>query len=207
MPSLAERRRAKALRRRAVLARKHRLDGTATNSSLAERVRRSAGAPIHACMVHQRLFENGFGTVVLARRNASGEFAVGFFLVDAFCLGIKDVGFQSLDVSEFELLMETLEGATPLEPVEPAYARKLLREAAAYAQSVGFGPHRDFAKVEPLFGDVSADACDATFRFGLAGKPFYVAGPIESSGTIRRRLEQLRQRLGEDGYDYLAPEV
>jgi hypothetical protein len=201
MPSLAERRHAKALRRRA----KRRLDGTAANTSLAERVRRSASAPIHACLIQQGLFESGMGVVMLARRSISGEFFIGFFLVDAFCLGIKDVGFRSLDASEFESFMEVLQGAAPLAPAEPGYARKLLQEAAAYARSIGFAPHRDFAAVEPLFGDVSADACEATFRFGLDGKPCYIAGPTESPGTIRRRMEQLSQRLGDDAFDYVLP--
>jgi hypothetical protein len=41
------------------------------------------------------------------------------------------------------------------------YARKLLRGLAAWSQSIGFAPHRDFAAVEPIFGDVNADASDA----------------------------------------------
>jgi hypothetical protein len=66
-------------------------------------------------------------------------------------------------------------------------------------------PHRDFAVVERMFGDVSACVCDVAFRFGRDGKPFYMPGPTESSSLIRRRLEQLRKALGDDGFDLDGP--
>jgi hypothetical protein len=59
-------------------------------------------------------------------------------------------------------------------PVEPAYARKLLHDLTTWSQSQGFWPHRDYAKVEPLFGAVNATASHATFAFGQDGKPLIV---------------------------------
>jgi hypothetical protein len=76
----------------------------------------------------------------------------------------------------------------------------LLRDAAAYARSLGLEPHADFAAVEPIFGDVAADACKVQFEFGFQGKPLYVPGPTESPTQIRRRLDLLRRRLGADGF-------
>jgi len=63
--------------------------------------------------------------------------------------------------------------------VDPSYARKLLRDVAAWAASIGFAPHRDFAAIERLFGDVSADASHAAFQFGREGKPLYVQSPTQ----------------------------
>ena len=83
-------------------------------------------------------------------------------------------------------------------------ARKLRRDLAAWSQSISFVPHRDFATVERIFGDVSADASDALFRFGRDGKPVYIPGPSESAHLIRRRIEQLRQHLGDDGFEIAA---
>jgi hypothetical protein len=55
-----------------------------------------------------------------------------------------------------------------------------------------------------MFGDVSADAGDAVFRFGHDGKPLYMPGPTESRSLIHRRLEQLRATHGDDGFNYLV---
>ena len=90
----------------------------------------------------------------------------------------------------------------PFEAVDPSYARKLLRDAVAYARSLGLEPHADYAAIEPLFGDVAADACEVQFEFGFQGKPLYVPGPSESPTQIRRRVDHLRRRLGADGFDF-----
>src|SRR5258708_1294702 len=73
---------------------------------------------------------------------------------------------------------------------------------AGGSQSIGFPPHRDFAAVERMFGDVSADASDAVFQFGRAGKPVYIPGPNDAAPVIRLRIEQLRKYLGDDGFGF-----
>jgi hypothetical protein len=98
---------------------------------------------------------------------------------------------------------ETAEEGAPLAPVDPAYARKLLRDAIAYAQSLGSAPHANYAAVEPLFADVAPDACDAQFQFGCEGRPRYIPGPFESPTQVRRRLESLHRRLGAGGFDFV----
>jgi len=72
----------------------------------------------------------------------------------------------------------------------------------AYARSLGLEPNADYAAVEPLFGDIDADTCEAQFQFGYEGKPLYIPGPSESPTQIRRRLDHLRRRLGDDGFQF-----
>jgi hypothetical protein len=151
------------------------------------------------------VFKSGVGMVFVTRKIGLDRFAVGGFVVDAYCLGVKDALFNEVDEEKLETRFEQIGATAPLAPVDPSYARKLLRDAAAYAQSLGLPPHADYAAVERLFGDVSADACDVEFEFGHDGKPLYVAGPSESPTQIRRRMEILRRRLGDDGFDYVLP--
>jgi hypothetical protein len=117
-----------------------------------------------------------------------------------FCLGIKDVTFAAIEGEAFERIIDAMDVLSPLIPVEPSYARKLLRDLAAWSQSIGFAPHRDFAAVQPLFGDVNADASDAVFSFGRDGKPFYIPGPGDSPPVVQRRIAQLRNALGDGGF-------
>jgi hypothetical protein len=203
--SIAQRRALKAARRRKIGAKKHRHEGAAVKTPSAVRVRRWAAAPIHCCPVHKQLFEMGIGIVVLARRLGTDQLAMASFLVDVYCRGIKDAAVQRLGRPEFEGLFAMMAEVAPNKPVQASYARKLLRDCAEYANSLGFLPHRDFAVAEELFGDVCADACDAAFRFGRDGKPAYMAGPYESQASIRKTLGRLRKRLGDGGFTYIAP--
>ena len=91
---------------------------------------------------------------------------------------------------------------SPLVSTSPCDARKLLRDLAAWSQSIGFPPHRDFAAVERIFGEVSADESEADFPFGRDGKPVYIPGPFENATVVRRRVEQLQKHLGDDGFEF-----
>jgi hypothetical protein len=189
----------KAQRRKQVVAEKRRTE--TVEAGLPARVLRAAQAPIQHCLLTEELFEMGMGTLILSRGVTTHHLAVGSFLIDAFCLGIKDAIFKSVESDFFEQYVEVTYMGSPLVSVDPDYARKLLRELATWSQSIGFAPHRDFAAVERLFGDISSDASDAVFRFGHDGKPLYIPGPNDSTTLIRRRIEHLQKHLGDDGFE------
>lgn len=197
--NLALKRAQKAQRRKRVVEEKRR--AATIEMSLGSRVFRATQAPIQHCLLTDSLFEIGVGTLVLARGATPHYVATGCLLIDVFCLGIKNVTFNKLDEEELDLFLQTMDLASPMISVDPSYARKLLRDLAAWSHKIGFAPHREFAAVEPLFGDVNAEACDAVFQFGCDGKPRYIPGPGESRLQIRDRLEHLRKTLGEGGFE------
>src|ERR1700676_983862 len=106
--NIAARRAAKAARRKAVMAEKRKAE--MLEESLAARVRRAATAPIQECLLPENLFEEGIGTVILARGTSPDYLNVGVFLVDVACLGVKNVFFRSLAPEEYELLIVSTSG-------------------------------------------------------------------------------------------------
>ena len=169
----------------------------------AAEIRRAASAPIERCFVQNGWMERGNGLVILTRRTGARSLACAIFLLDTFCLGVKDAMFRQGDEAEITMIVEEAGGAAPLDAVEPSYARKLLRDTVAYARSLGIEPPADYAAAELLFGDVAADECAIAFEFGVGGRPVYIPGPGESPTQIRRRIEALRRTLDEDGFDFI----
>ncbi len=198
--SIAQRRGAKAARRKKLLAERRR--HADAGGSLASRVQRLAVAPIDRCLLQDGLFESGMGTLLLARGTPSAGFTMATFLLDVFCLGVKDVVLRQVESSELDEIVEVMGAGAPFAAVEPSYARKLLRDLVAYARSIGLEPAREYKMAELLFGDVAADACDSRFEFGSDGRPLYVPGPGETPAKVRQQLEQLRRAVGEDGFDF-----
>jgi hypothetical protein len=196
--NIALKRARKAQRRKQVVTQKRRAEVLET--SLPARALRAAHAPIQYCFLTEAVFDLGMGTLVLARGATPRHVAFSSFLIDVFCLGVKDVMFESVESEVFGMFMDATDAGSPLIPVDPSYARKLLCDLVAWSQSIGFAPHRDFAAVERIFGDVSVDASDAVFQFGRDGKPVYIPGPNDTAPLIRRRIEQLRKCLGDDGF-------
>jgi hypothetical protein len=192
--NMALKRARNAQRRKLLVAAKRRAE--ALEASLPARVLRAAHMPIQHCFLTEGIFDIGMGALVLARGATSDRLVSSSFLLDVFCLGVKDVIFESVEREVFAMYMEATDAVSPLVSVDSSYARKLLRDLVAWSQSIGFAPHRDFAAVEQIFGDVSADASDAVFRFGRRGKPVYVPGPNDTVDVVRRRVEQLQKYLG-----------
>jgi hypothetical protein len=204
--NLARRRGAKAHRRKVIMAQKRKAGaGEATPAGQAAL---GASLPIQYCLLTENLFEIGMGTLILARGRTFGSVVVGAFLLDSFCRGVKDTFVRTLDGDQLEFYLERIYSAMPAEPVDPAYARKLLRDLTRWSGSLGFPPPRSLKHAERLFGEVDWKACTAEFTFGQNGKPLYVSGPDEPASTGRKHVQQLREKLGPDGIDYiLAPPV
>lgn len=144
-------------------------------------------------------WETGMATVILTRGVSNSRLGFGMFLLDTYCLGIKDVAFKSMDADQWAAFLDASEYAMPLSPIDPGSARKLLRDLATWSASLGFPPHPDFAAVERLFGTVSADACTTEFQFGREGKPFYIQGPSDTPAQARQRLAQVSRATGGSG--------
>jgi len=190
----AQRSSRKAIHRKAVLAQRRKLE--AQVSALELQVRQAATIPIRHCLIQQGLLDHGMGALILARGATLSGFSVGVFLLDTYCLGIKDVFFRVLDAEEFEALVDSNEQILPLVDINSCDARALLHDLAAWSRTIGFAPHRDFTAVEQLFGDVNIDDSNAEFKFGCDGKPLYAPGPSEPPNLVHARFAQLKRHLG-----------
>ncbi len=160
-------------------------------------------SPIHECLISDTLFEQGIGHLYFTRLMPDGRISAGIFLVDVFCLGVKDAFFRIIEKFEYESRIKNRSGPERLVPVSPAYLRKLVEGAVAYARDLGFEPHRDYAEARQIFGDQETDSCTQEFMYGHEGKPLYISGPFESQARAKAIVEQLRQRKGEDGYHFI----
>ena len=173
---------------------------------LAERLTGAARYPVLHCWVSDLLAEQGMGTVLLSRELHGGRVAVAVFLVDRYCLGVKDAYAETLGRSAYESkYVRELRARQPLHDVPPAEARKLVTEAVAYARDLGFPPHADYARAAPLFGDVNPADSSAEFEFGKDGKPFFIAGPHDTPARCSRILATLNASCGPDGFHFLMP--
>lgn len=200
--AIARRRAAKAARRKKVLAERHGAAPVMAKRPLAHEVRQWADAPLHACLLQNGLFDRGNGLLIFARETASGGLAATVFLLDTFCLGVKDIAFRRFSASEFDDFITAMEDEESFAPVELAYARRLVRDLVAYGRSIGIEPAADYAAIEHFFSDIPPGGGEIPFRFGYEGKPLYIPGPTETKAQIRRRMDQLRRRVGEDGFEF-----
>ena len=153
-----------------------------------------------------KLFDSGCGYLVVSRFKADGRVESGFFLLDVFCLGVKDAGFCCFySMTDYqENLLDRLFPDQDRVQITPAAARKLAEDAVSYARGLGFSPGADYEKASRVFGGITTADCDEQFMFGKDDKPFYIQGPSESPAHVERILRALEARCGEGGYHYIV---
>lgn len=188
--------RAKELRERRELAQKKQ-----QLTSLAGQMQAAAEGEICGCYISAGV-RTGMGTVVIARRAPGGRVAIGFFLLDSFCLGVKDAGGRVGSPTEFEELLTAIGRNEELLPAKPSTARKLVEESIEYANAFGLPPHPDYRRVAPIWGDIDASESDEEFSFGRDGKPFYIAGPHDDAARQTLIMQRLQQAVGAGNFDF-----
>jgi hypothetical protein len=164
--------------------------------------------PLYECLVPSGLFETGLGTIIATRQSPGGEIAVSAFVVDVFCLGVKNAFFNVANKEVYHntimsRIVESHEGQH-FENTHPSCVRKLIEGAVDYAGELGFSPHPDYRKAKAIFGDIEAGACPVKYVFGQEGMPMYIRGPNESITQARKIVAQLAKRCGEGNYHYLV---
>ena len=151
------------------------------------------------------LFDSGYGSLVVSRFKADGRVEAGLFLLDVFCLGVKEAGFHHFSsVADYQegLIDRLFPDGYPVR-MTPEAARKLTEGAISYAKGLGFSPAADYKKASRVFGGITTANCDEQFVFGKNGKPLYAQGLLESPACVEKILRVLEARCGEGGYDYI----
>jgi hypothetical protein len=199
------RKRQKQLQRRAAKRKdKHQLVTREKFASVPERIAAANKYPILDCWMTSSLWTQGIGWVCLSRELPNGFVACAIFLVDRYCLGVKDVIMDVTSRFAYDSKMSRQSRSLgKRERVSPAKLRKFVEDAVAYAQSLGLPPHADYAAAARIFGNIDPVECTETFEFGKDGKPFFIGGPHDTPERCRRIVHALEQACGTGGYDYL----
>ena len=154
------------------------------------------------CFINSDWKDLGLARVAVSRKDGK-RFSAAIFLVDLFCLGVKDIigRFRSEKEFGFFLKMTYFDGRP--EHISFDTARTIILGAVDYAASLGFFPHADFEEEKGLLGMESPVRAGSVTFGGPNGKPLYVVGPNDSVGRVVKALET---RVGKDGFEVIYPE-
>jgi len=162
--------------------------------------------PIHECLVPNNLFESGIGNVVISRLLPGGDIGVCAYIVDVFCLGVKNALFTLSNSEHYEnvIKMRLCEShEAEFEIVPAAFAKNIIVGAVGYAKNLGLSPHKDYQKYKIFLADIDSSDCNENFVFGENGKPFYIRGPKETAIQSKKIINLLHKNCGEGNYNYL----
>ena len=170
-------------------------------------------APVAQCLVNTncalRLLEaqaidehdiGGLGMVLVARTTGYKRFVVCTYMVDYWCLGLKDtMGEKKLNDTKYQQFLNMAYRGFPDGYCEIALeqAQAIVYGAIDYAAELGFKPHKDFQKTKNHLGSWNGQP---KLTFGRQGKPYFIEGPYDNAAQI---MHTLRKNVGEGNFDYL----
>jgi hypothetical protein len=161
--------------------------------------------PLLECLISQEWRKEGeLCQIAVARQSsATGEVALGGFLVDLACLGVKNAlaNVFSATAEYRREYRQYLTASQPMTECDLDLAAKVIQEGINYARSLGFNPHSDTAVAMKILGDAHPENCDVTIPLGVDGKPLFVNGPYDDVARIIRILDR---NVGQGNYDFLV---
>src|SRR6266487_410030 len=123
----------------------------------------------------------GLVAVLVAREHRYGKVTVCGYLVDVYCLGVKDVvGPRAMHERELSGFVERYYEGYPSPPLAAPIdlARHLAWGAVEYARTLGFEPAHGFNATAAHLGPLTESSA---IRFGRDGRPLYVQGPHDDA--------------------------
>src|SRR5690242_20277717 len=132
MPTDPRKRQKKQERKAAKRKSKHQELARAQHTGLAERLTAAAKYPVLHSWVTDDLWTQGMGYVCLSRTLPNGSVAFALFLIDRYCLGVKNVLADVAGRFTYDSKMRQTLSRFTAEDVSPACARKIVEGAAEY---------------------------------------------------------------------------
>jgi hypothetical protein len=193
----------KKSKRKAILSSKNRDFSFGEKISRKKAIIIAKNSPVKECLIRKDIFSEGIGTAIVSREMPNNRLGVGVFLLDVWCLGVKNTYFSVLPEDEYTDLIKKISVLETLENIHPSCARKLIEQCVNFSDGLGFIPDKDFKISRQLLFDIDPTVCPIKYTFGKDGKPFYISGPNENSNQSKRILNSLLRHCGEGNFEYL----
>ena len=148
---------------------------------------------IGKCYISKELKDCGEGIIFVTRNHKGGKVSMGFYLIDIYCLGVKDSHYQ-LRMEEEEM-QEYVSHYTGMRECSYEEAHNWIYGAIAFAEEGGIEPDKSFALTQYLLEEDTDDVPLIEYEFGKNGKHLLVCHTVQEAN---RYLPTLRAHLGND---------
>jgi len=157
--------------------------------------------PIEACLITEDWQNTGICNVIIARRHKKGNLTIGLYLVDIYCLGLKDTSYRfGISTDEFDYFKKS--GGGMIE-CDYALAHNIIYGGIAFAGDYEFKPHKDFAVTQFILEEDTEDVELIDIDFGLNGLPCFMRGPYDDNVKVRNIEANLARIAGPGNYKIL----
>ncbi len=146
--------------------------------------------------------EAGMAHIIVTRVRPSGNLVMASFLVDTFCLGVKDAGYhENITSADFEEYLNNYKKGLGLEEISYNEAHNIIYGAIAFAEEGGIKPVKEFDPAGYVLEEDTDNIPLIEYDFGKNGKHFLIVNPDRKEMPY---YHILKKNLGDD-FDFVMP--
>jgi hypothetical protein len=167
--------------------------------------KKARSLPVFECWINKGWENSGMANIVIARIHTNGSITFCIYLVDMYCLGVKDTGYKfNVTETEYRDFLERYLDRMETELVDYVLVHNIILAAVEFAQDYGFKPHKDFTSVtEYMLEEDNEDIELIEIECGKNGKPLYVQGPYDDEAKANKIMKQLERTAGVGNFDFV----
>ena len=159
---------------------------------------------IGKCYISDGFDDVGEGHIIVTRLHTGGNVSAGVFLVDKYCLGVKDSFYRlRMPDYEFEEMLDAYNGGLGLDEISYEEAHNRIYGAVAYAEEAGIAPDKSFSLTQYLLEEDTDDIPLIEYEYGKDGMHHLV---VHSNLEASRYLPLLEKNLG-DNFTYAITDI
>ncbi len=148
---------------------------------------------IGKCYVTDEIHTVGEGHVIVTRLHRGGRISFWAYLMDAYCLGVKN-SFFNLRMESYEM-EDMLSRYDSLQECSYEEAHNWIYGAVAFAEEGGIGPDKSFRLTQYMLEEDTDDIPLIEYEFGKDGQHFLECHTVQEAN---RYLPTQRANLGND---------
>lgn len=151
---------------------------------------------IGSCFINEDYEESGLGHIVVTRLHKGGRKTIGVYMVDIFCLGVKDAFFRTrMEEADYEDMLLTTKNRYRMKEIPYEEAHNLIYGAIEFASEAGIDPCPEFSLAKYVLEEDTEAIPLIEYEFGKDGKHFLIA---RDQNEADKYLPILRENLGSD---------
>lgn len=163
---------------------------------------RARSLPLGDCYINQNWQDSGMASIIVTRKHITGFLTFALFQVDLYCLGVKNAVWRFNEPpGELENIKARQAESLPDDPfirAEYALVHNIIYGAEAYADDLGFRPHKDYKLAQFVLEEDDDRIELMEIEFGLQGRPAVFIGKEKHPSNI---LATLDKSVGPGNYN------
>ena len=155
--------------------------------------------PILECWVNEDWKETKMANITIARKHSNGNISSASYLVDLYCAGVKDTGFQfNISPLDYKDYLNEMHDAYEFIQIDYKLAHNIIFAGYEFALNIDLNPHKDFSKTTMYFLEEDNDNVDLIdIECGQNGKPVIIRN-AENYNEANIFYNRLSESLGAD---------